>query len=532
MRRAVVTSPRSAPRRGLYEGESVPVSDRAPPALDPVALATVAVLIDGRAALTVRCLDAAGEGEARDLGGGLRATLSDSGRASLRWHPDAPAALLPALSVHERARLHLTLAEGVTLGELPGRLQPLDPAGRSVLWTLDGHAGLGALTLARGGRDVSLPLRVRARWDEPTALVTVMMREVCAARWSAAVREEAGALTLPAGLEDRARRDDEARVVLALLADDPALREALAAVRRSPSTALRSELGALRPEDPRMSEVLAARGEDPDAGWMNGLPARAPRPALSVDTAEGGTLRALLDALGAGADALGEGDRGLRHTFAAWRDALPWLAGVPPREDLRAPPRSERHRVFARCLAQLRGAGPSLRLDAALGVSLWDSPTLYERWCALELARALAVDEAGAVGLLEGRGVALTAGGLALRVEVQRRFGALLPTAFRPDLTVSRGERRVHLDAKYRLDPARGDGAVVREELVKMHAYRDAIPGSVGAYALFPGGAAEALDGRDARGGVGALPLRADLDPGARDAQRARLRDVLCALLG
>jgi len=65
-----------------------------------------------------------------------------------------------------------------------------------------------------------------------------------------------------------------------------------------------------------------------------------------------------------------------------------------------------------------------------------------------------------------------------------------------------------------------------------MHAYRDAIPGSVGAYALFPGGAAEALDGRDARGGVGALPLRADLDPGARDAQRARLRDVLCALLG
>jgi predicted component of viral defense system (DUF524 family) len=90
----------------------------------------------------------------------------------------------------------------------------------------------------------------------------------------------------------------------------------------------------------------------------------------------------------------------------------------------------------------------------------------------------------------------------------------------------------VHLDAKYRLDPARGDGAVVRDELVKMHAYRDAIPGSVGAYALFPGRASEALDGRDARGGVGALPLRADLDPGAREAQRARLRGVLCALLG
>jgi predicted component of viral defense system (DUF524 family) len=150
----------------------------------------------------------------------------------------------------------------------------------------------------------------------------------------------------------------------------------------------------------------------------------------------------------------------------------------------------------------------------------------------MELAHALGAGEARAEALLAGRSVALGLGGGEVRVEVQRRYGAMLPTAFRPDLTVSRGERRVHLDAKYRLDPARGDGAVVRDELVKMHAYRDAIPGSVGAYALFPGSLSEVLDGRDARGGVGALPLRADLDPMARAAQRARLRGVLCALLG
>lgn len=496
-----------------------------------MALARVAVTIGGRVALTLRCLDATGGGPSIDLGEGILGTRCDASRASLRWHADAPPALLPALSLHERARLHLGLADDVTLGELPGRLQPLDPAGRSVLWTLDGHVGLGALSLSWAGRPFTLPLRVRARWDEPTALVTGMMREVCAARWSAAVREEAGALTLPAGLEAGATGDD-ARFVLAVLADDPELREALAAAQRAPSTELRAVVGVLPPEDPRLAEVLAARGEDPVHPASSARAVRAPRPALSVDTAENRTLRALLDALCAGADALGEGDRGLRRTFAAWRGELPWLDAVPPREDLRAPPRSERHRVFARSLAQLRGAGPALRLDAARRVSLWDSPTLYERWCALELARALGGGEADADALLSGRAAALSAGDLAVQVEVQRRFGAMLPTAFRPDLTVSRGERRVHLDAKYRLDPARGDGALVREELVKMHAYRDAIPGSVGAYALFPGRAREALDGRDGRGGVGALPLRADLDPAAREAQRARLRDVLCALLG
>lgn len=496
-----------------------------------MALARVGVALAGRAALTLRCLDASGDGATLDLGEGLRGTLCDPTRAAIRWHPDAPPALLPALSLHERARLHLSLSEAVTLGELPGRLQPLDPAGRSVLWTLDGHVGLGALSLSLEGTALTLPLRVRARWDEPTALVTGMIREVCAARWSAAVREEAGLLTLPAGLEAGSCGDD-ARFVLAVLAEDPALRDALAEARRAPSTELRAVVGALPPEDPRVAAALAARGEDPEGLASNARAVRAPRPGLSVDTAENRALRALLDGLCAGADALEEGDRGLRRTFAAWRDELPWLSAVAPRDDPRAPTRTERHRVFARCLAQLRGAGASLRLDAALRVSLWDSPSLYERWCALELGQALGADEARADALLSGRGVALELGGFDVRVEVQRRFGALLPTAFRPDLTVSRGERRVHLDAKYRLDPARGDGAVVRDELVKMHAYRDAIPGSVGAYALFPGSPSEALDGRDGRGGVGALPLRADLDPVARDAQRARLRDVLCALLG
>lgn len=505
--------------------------DASPHSPSPVALARLGVTIAGRAAVTLRCLDATGDGAPLDLGDGLRGTRCDPGRASMRWHPDATPALLPSLSLHERARLHLSLADGVTLGELPGRLQPLDPAGRSVLWTLDGHVGLGALSLSLEGRPYVLPLRVRARWDEPTALVTAMTRELCAARWSAAVREDAGALTLPAALEAEARGDD-ARFVLAVLAEDPALRAALSEARLAPSTELRAAAGALPPEDPRASEALAARGEDPEDRGRGAWSVRATRPGLTFDTAENRTLRALLDALCAGADALGGADRGLRRTFAAWRDELPWLPGVRAEADLRAPPRSERHRVFARSLAQLRAAGPSLRLDAAWRVSLWDSPTVYERWCALELGRALGADDDRVDALLSGRGASIVAGGIAMVMEAQRRFGGLLPTAFRPDFTVSRGERRVHLDAKYRLDPARGGEAMVRDELVKMHAYRDAIPGSVGAYALFPGRASEVLDGRDARGGVGALPLRADLDPVARDAQRARLRDVLFALLG
>ncbi|MFO0629556.1 MAG: hypothetical protein U0325_28530 [Polyangiales bacterium] len=170
------------------------------------------------------------------------------------------------------------------LGALPGPVQPLDPAGRSVLWTLDGHVGLGALTFTRAGRSFSLPLRVRARWDEPTALVTGMIREVCAARWSAAVRDDAGALTVPAGLDDAARDPDAARVVLALLAEDPGA--ARRARRRAPRALDHAARGGGRDarRRSRASSLLAARGEDADTAMARAAGVRAPAPSCCRST--------------------------------------------------------------------------------------------------------------------------------------------------------------------------------------------------------------------------------------------------------
>ena len=118
--------------------------DRSLTPIAPVALARVEVTLGGRTALSLRCLDAAAEGAPLDLAEGLRGTRCDSARASLRWHPDAPPALLPAFSVHERARLHLSLAHGGPpcsgstvrgnppgAAARPGRLQERGPQRRS-----------------------------------------------------------------------------------------------------------------------------------------------------------------------------------------------------------------------------------------------------------------------------------------------------------------------------------------------------------------------------------------------------------------
>ncbi len=74
----------------------------------------------------------------------------------------------------------------------------------------------------------------------------------------------------------------------------------------------------------------------------------------------------------------------------------------------------------------------------------------------------------------------------------------------RPDATLSvrvlgsAQHHYLHFDAKYRLDLKQtladepdeadtGSGGSKREDLLKMHAYRDAIRGSAAAYVLFPG---------------------------------------------
>jgi len=132
-------------------------------------------------------------------------------------------------------------------------------------------------------------------------------------------------------------------------------------------------------------------------------------------------------------------------------------------------------------------------------------------------------------------------------------------TSFRPDVSIlvrGRGLTHwLHFDAKYRLDVQKWEAEVDSDEieavedellgepserelykkadLYKMHAYRDAIFGSRGAYALFPGqSASEQLFRRSRKASyrkdydvpsVGAFPLR----PGAAETQERVISDFL-----
>jgi hypothetical protein len=102
-------------------------------------------------------------------------------------------------------------------------------------------------------------------------------------------------------------------------------------------------------------------------------------------------------------------------------------------------------------------------------------------------------------------------------------------TAMRPDFTFSfwpagltpheaMAQRRLmhlHFDAKYRVDKFTdlSDASANRDDLLKMHAYRDAIHGTAGAFVLFPGRGEPALLQRDddampSLGAIGVMPAR------------------------
>ena len=104
----------------------------------------------------------------------------------------------------------------------------------------------------------------------------------------------------------------------------------------------------------------------------------------------------------------------------------------------------------------------------------------------------------------------------------------------RPDITITlardANRRRIFLDAKYRVDgfskdflveqsgevePAEPEGTFKREDLYKMHTYRDAVGGAFAAIAVYPGSERRLFPNSTLdftmRGGVGAIPLR----PGA-----------------
>lgn len=87
-------------------------------------------------------------------------------------------------------------------------------------------------------------------------------------------------------------------------------------------------------------------------------------------------------------------------------------------------------------------------------------------------------------------------------------------TTLRPDFTISYWSeklrvRHIHFDAKYRQSQS---GEFLREDLHKMHTYRDAIHNSIGAYVMFPVSGNVELEpmlfqSGDKQSGVGAFPV-------------------------
>lgn len=199
--------------------------------------------------------------------------------------------------------------------------------------------------------------------------------------------------------------------------------------------------------------------------------------------------------------------------------------------------------------------------DDVFGGGSRDVPTLYEYWCWFVVYDAfhrivlgkptpwasLLSRSAQGIGLSlrKGRSIAeeavISGGAVAATLSFNRSFGASPPNtpvlgtkigswtqAMRPDFTLtfrpsSMNELEaqaagrlihVHLDAKYRIskgtttvDESVNDAE--RDDLLKMHAYRDAIRGSTGAVVLYPGDVLSLWRrGSSLLDSVGAVPLR------------------------
>lgn len=240
-------------------------------------------------------------------------------------------------------------------------------------------------------------------------------------------------------------------------------------------------------------------------------------------------------------------------------------------------------------------SGPTVRIDRGdmadvFSASQRNIATLYEFWCFLavvdSLGRVCGNDRTARAFAVAGDGLSLTMrsgrasklswtvarGGRQLRVEVffNRTFSGgddrrgSWSQAMRPDCSVRiRPEDNtpssvpirdlevwLHLDAKYRVDNLLAQltsapdadessegpttsGRAKRDDLLKMHAYRDAIARTAGAYVLYPG--SEILNIRRHPGfkellpGLGAFPLRPSSDglPSSSQALDQFFNDVL-----
>ena len=100
----------------------------------------------------------------------------------------------------------------------------------------------------------------------------------------------------------------------------------------------------------------------------------------------------------------------------------------------------------------------------------------------------------------------------------------------RPDysLIIRTGDERhiIHFDAKYKLNIY--DESFKNEDVVKMHAYKDAIADTIGAYVIYPGEKKKLYHEDEMRlKSVGAFPL----NPGENKDKEELLRDFIIEMI-
>lgn len=488
------------------------------------------------------------------LAPGLDAKVSDDwAHGPMAWESRARDEGLEPLSLYEQTEHFVRLPSGWSPDASLATVSALiadDPRGGS-LWRLDFGARAGAAELAFAavnGASVRVAIEVRTRKIDPIEGWQAMLDDLARAELSVVL--DAPEAPTAVSVENAETSWIPVRtawrefLLLRHLARTRRLHEALATVAARSVAHLTlerrvvplSRATRLRPEDLVTRSDVGARdlvAEDA-AVVTNDTPEN--RFVRHVLTAVETTARSLVARcrddvrdrpLAQAATRLAEEFAGL-HAEAV-RGALRGVraqAAMAPFGSA-ALQRRPGYRDFLAVWLWLESSSP--RLDHAREVpgftGVRDAAALYERWCALTVAGALGLDARSTLDLLYGRArVEGRFEGEAIAVESQRTFsaGESYTLAFRPDLTITARGRRLHLDAKYRLETGRDSQGVPRDEIVKMHAYRDAILGTWGSYALYPGeGPREERHVAPSGGEVGALALRPGED--AIGAQRVQV---------
>lgn len=172
-------------------------------------------------------------------------------------------------------------------------------------------------------------------------------------------------------------------------------------------------------------------------------------------------------------------------------------------------------------------------------IDVKDVATLYEYWTYFKAQEAVSeylgdpvnavvlIDDDTATSLSQRTVLTWLHGGEPVTLAYNQTFpgrkpGASYSVQFRPDIVLEWRDRRYIFDAKFKLDHIHWDdgepnydrASSKREDLYKMHTYKEAIEGVRAAYVLYPGPpGAESFyskrgDTEDWLEGIGAIPLR------------------------